>query len=76
MFDADQTLDCTGLSCPLPMLKLGKAVKKMDSGKTVYMIATDPGSKKDVPDWIERDGHELVKFEEADGKYHYLVRKK
>ena len=75
MVDADQELDCSGLTCPMPMLKLGKAVKKMDTGKTIHMVATDPGSKKDVPDWVARNGHEMVAQETIDGKYHYYVKK-
>lgn len=73
--DADQELDCTGLSCPMPVLKLAKTLKKMESGKILHMIATDPGSQKDVPEWIERNKHELLNKEVIDGKYHYHVKR-
>ena len=76
MSQTDITLDCTGLSCPMPMLKLGKTVKKMDSGKTVLMISTDPGSKKDVPDWVTKKSHTMVSQEEIGGKFHFVVKKK
>ncbi|HHE39070.1 MAG TPA: hypothetical protein ENL20_10945, partial [Candidatus Cloacimonetes bacterium] len=33
----DQTLDCKGLSCPMPIIKLAKAVKKMNSGEVLEM---------------------------------------
>lgn len=75
MFNADIELDCSGLTCPMPMLKLGKTVKKMDSGKVVHMITTDPGSKKDVPDWIVKNGHDLLSNEEKNGKIHFYIKK-
>ena len=76
MIATDQILDCTGLTCPMPILKLAKAVKKMDSSKVIQMIGTDPGSQKDVPDWVERNKHELIHHEIVDGKFHYYVKKK
>jgi TusA-related sulfurtransferase len=33
---ADETLDCRGLSCPMPVLKAKKAISKMESGKILY----------------------------------------
>ena len=76
MIDINQELDCSGLSCPMPMLKLGKTMKKMNSGEIIHMIATDPGSKKDVPDWVQKNGHDMIKNEIIDGKFHYYVKKK
>lgn len=58
--DADVELDCKGLSCPMPMVKMAKAMKKMKSGEVLAMAGTDPGSKKDVPTWCDRGGHELL----------------
>ena len=48
---ADQTLDCKGLSCPMPILKLAKEIKGMESGKVLELLGTDPGSKTDIPKW-------------------------
>lgn len=73
---ADQTLDCKGLSCPMPIIKLSKAVKKMSSGETIEMIGTDPGSKSDVPAWCSKMGHELVETSEENGEYHFLIKVK
>ena len=39
---ADQTLDCKGLSCPMPIIKLAKTMKKMPSGKILEMLGTEP----------------------------------
>jgi len=53
---SDVILDCKGLSCPMPILKLAMAIKKLDVGKVIELWGTDPGSKDDVPAWCERRG--------------------
>ena len=73
----DATLDCRGLSCPMPIVKLAKKMKKeVQSGQVLKMEGTDPGSKTDVPKWCERNKHEYLGMEEADGLYTYYIRKK
>ena len=73
----DQTLDCKGLSCPMPIVKLAKKMKKeVQSGQVLKMDGTDPGSKTDVPKWCDRNGHQYLGMEEGDGIYSYYIRKK
>ena len=45
---SDQELDASGLNCPLPILRAKKAISAMDAGQTLKIIATDPGSVKDL----------------------------
>jgi len=47
----DRTLDCKGLLCPMPIVKLSKMVKEMASGEVVVLEATDPGAVPDVIAW-------------------------
>ena len=72
---ADQTLDCKGLSCPMPILKLAKTIKGIESGKVLELLGTDPGSKTDVPGWCEKTGNEFLEQEEEDGVYKFYIRK-
>ena len=72
---ADQTLDCKGLSCPMPILKLAKTIKGIESGKVLELLGTDPGSKTDVPAWCEKTGNEFLEQEEEDGVYKFYIRK-
>jgi len=74
MVSADETLDCKGLSCPMPIMKLAKTMKQMETGKVLELLATDPGSKPDVPAWCNRTGHELLETAEEDGIYKYYIR--
>ena len=73
--NVDKTLDCKGLSCPMPILKLAKEIKGMESGQVLELLGTDPGSKSDVPSWCKKTGNELVGQEEDGGIYKFYIRK-
>ena len=71
----DQRLDCTGLNCPLPILKTKKALDGMAAGQVLEMTATDPGSKPDMEAFARRTGHELIEAKEAGGVFTFYIRK-
>jgi tRNA 2-thiouridine synthesizing protein A len=72
-----ETLDCKGLSCPMPMMKLAKAMKKMNSGEVLEMLGTDPGTKSDMPNWCDKTGNTLLEQTELDGGVtRMLIQKK
>lgn len=68
-------VDARGQSCPGPLVSLAKALKGASSGDLLELLATDPGSRSDIPSWAEISGNELLESNEADGEYRYLVRK-
>ena len=72
---ADQVLDAKGLNCPLPILKANKALKSLEGGKTLKILATDPGSVADFVAFCRFTGNELLEQSETDGIYTYLIRK-
>jgi len=74
--NVDETLDCKGLSCPMPIMKLAKTMKQMESGKVLELLATDPGSKPDVPAWCNKTGNELLETDEENGVYKYYIKRK
>lgn len=71
----DHTLDCKGLSCPMPILKLAKELKNIEVGQVLELLGTDPGSKTDVPKWCEKTGNEFLEAIEESGVYKYYIRK-
>ncbi|MBI9038004.1 MAG: sulfurtransferase TusA family protein [Bacteroidales bacterium] len=76
-YKIDQTLDCKGLSCPMPMMKLAKAMKGLKSEEILEMIGTDPGTKSDLPRWCEKSGNKLVEEGELEGGiFRFLIQKK
>ncbi|NMC85313.1 MAG: sulfurtransferase TusA family protein [Anaerolineaceae bacterium] len=71
----DQILDCSGMSCPMPILKTKKAVDGLQAGQILKMIATDPGSTSDMNAWTEKTGHELVASEKEGEKFVFYIKK-
>ncbi len=69
------TLDTKGMNCPLPILKAKKAIKELESGNTLQVLATDPGSVKDFEAFCRSTGNELVESGEDGGVYTFLIRK-
>jgi tRNA 2-thiouridine synthesizing protein A len=70
------TVDATGQSCPGPLVSLARALKEAPAGATFELLATDPGSKSDVPSWAELSGNELVSAETLeDDSFRYVIRK-
>jgi tRNA 2-thiouridine synthesizing protein A len=69
-------LDCSGLNCPLPILKTKKAINELQSGQVLKMIATDPGSVSDMASWAKTTGNDLVEHTEAGGKHTFYIKKK
>ncbi len=70
-----ETLDTTGLNCPLPILKTRKAIATIDNGALLKVVATDPGSLKDISSFCAQTGHKLIESSETDGQFHFLIRK-
>ena len=54
-----QVLDTSGLKCPLPVLKAKKAIKNINSGEQIKVIATDPGAMKDFQHFCKATGDTL-----------------
>jgi len=72
----DKKLDCKGLSCPMPMMKLAKTIKSMRPGETLEMLGTDPGTKSDLPRWCAKSGNSLLEVSELSGGVsRFLIKK-
>lgn len=70
-------LDTTGLICPEPVMLLHKTIRAAKAGDEVHILATDPATTRDVPNFCRHLGHTLVSQETlADGRYRYVVMKK
>ncbi|PTC15074.1 sulfurtransferase TusA family protein [Bacillus wiedmannii] len=67
MMDVKQVLDATGLACPMPIVRMKKAMDTLQTGEVLEVHVTDKGSVKDIPAWANKGGHDIVKHvEEAD----------
>ena len=72
---ADQELNTRGLNCPLPILRAKKALNSMQSGQTLRVVATDPGSVKDFEAFSQQTGNELLESGEGNGEYVFVLKK-
>ena len=72
----DRELDARGLDCPLPILRTKKTLNDMESGQTLRILATDPGSVRDFQAFSRQTGNELLEHSAADGEFRFLLRKK
>jgi len=72
---ADIVLDTRGLSCPMPILRLKKELKTVEPGKIIEVWSTDPGSKKDMPDFAVKQGEEFLGYVDEAGYTRYLIKK-
>jgi tRNA 2-thiouridine synthesizing protein A len=69
------TVDARGQSCPGPIVALFQAMKGAGPGEVFELLATDPGSKTDVPSWATISGNELLEAEDRGAEFRYVVRK-
>jgi tRNA 2-thiouridine synthesizing protein A len=72
---ADKVLDCSGLLCPIPVVKTSKAIKELEVGQVLQMIATDPGAPPDMAAWTRQTGHEMLESHEEGGKFIFFFRR-
>ena len=72
---ADQELDVRGLNCPLPILKTKKALNSMQSGQTIHVLSTDPGSVLDFKAFAAQTGNQLLESNETEGVYSFVLQK-
>jgi len=75
MIEFDSEVDAAGLHCPLPLLRLKKALKEMLSGEVVRVIATDPAAHLDFGVYSEQTGHEIIEYIREDDRQVFYVRK-
>jgi len=71
----DQILDCSGLNCPMPVIKTAEAIKRIGIGQVLQVISTDSGSPPDMDAWSRQTGHELLNSQQKDDKYIFFFRR-
>ncbi|MEV0258202.1 aminotransferase class V-fold PLP-dependent enzyme [Streptomyces sp. NPDC050732] len=69
------TVDALGMSCPLPVIELAKAIGGVRVGGTVTVLADDEVAAVDIPAWCWTQGQEYVGERPADRGVAYVVRR-
>jgi peroxiredoxin family protein/TusA-related sulfurtransferase len=68
-------LDCSGMQCPGPIMKVFEAMKDLKDGEAIEVSASDPGFARDIGAWTRRTGNTLVSNEKRGNDYVALVQK-
>ncbi|WP_165010812.1 sulfurtransferase TusA family protein [Neisseria yangbaofengii] len=71
-----QTLDVTGLKCPMPILRAKKALAQMQTGEVLTVLATDQGAPGDFEAFCRQTGHVLLESTENEGVFTLVIRHK
>ncbi len=66
---SDKTIDCTGLFCPMPIVRTKQEITDMKPGEVLEVVADDPGFAKDLPAWCALTGHKFLGLEQ-DGQFY------
>jgi tRNA 2-thiouridine synthesizing protein A len=76
MIEFNLEVDASGLNCPLPLLRLKKALMNMSSGDIVKVIATDPAAHLDFGVYSDQTGHQIILLiKESDKQVFYFKKK-
>ena len=68
-------LDLKGLKCPLPALKLRKALAQAEKGARLYVTVTDPMAVIDIPHALNETGDHLIEQTRRESEIAFLVEK-
>ena len=75
-YEVAMIVDAKGLKCPLPVVRVKKAIQNVEVGQVIQVEATDPGSMADFQAWARSTGHELLQAEDGgNGVYNYQIRR-
>lgn len=72
---SQETVDATGLVCPMPTIRLGQAIRRVAVGDVVEVWTDDPGSKQNMDAWCKNTGHELCDQALEGTVFKYWVRR-
>ena len=76
MEDQSRELDCRGLKCPMPIVKVAQEAKGLSAGELLRILASDPAFKADIQAWVKVTGNELISLDTAASGQVAVVRKR
>ena len=71
----EETLDCSGLLCPLPVYKAALVLNRLEPGQVLELVTTDPGALEDIPAMARQRGDEVLEVVHDDRTQRFLVVK-
>ena len=71
-----QVVDARGHRCPVPTLRLRRALEALGSGQRILLLADDPMARIDVPYFVTEQAHLLLDRYERGAVLHFLIEKR
>ncbi len=73
--NVDKSVDARGTACPGPLLAAKKAIGEIATGQIMEVLSADEGTKKDIPKWATKKGHEYLGTVEESGYFKIYMKK-
>lgn len=73
--EASVEIDARGSFCPGPLMELIRAIRESQVGDVIAVLSGDTGSRRDIPLWVEKAGHELVGIFDREDHARFVVKK-
>jgi len=73
---ANKSVDARGTACPGPLLAAKKAIGEVNSGEIMEILSSDEATKRDIPKWAQKKGHEYLGTVEESGYFKVYMKKK
>jgi len=74
-YTVSKVLDCKGLACPMPVVKISQQIGSVAVGEVIEVHTTDPGSLADFPAWAKTMGHAILETRQEPGLIHIFVKR-
>ena len=72
---ADKVIDARGSACPGPLLAAKKEIANITAGQVMEVLSADEGTKRDIPKWASKKGHDYLGVVEEDGYFRIYLKK-
>lgn len=74
--EVHHTLDCVGLYCPMPVLKVRETMDRIALGDILEVLADDPAAEPDITAWAKRTGQSVLKIEKTVEGLRFLIQRR
>ena len=73
---SETVLDVKGMNCPLPVLRANRALRGMQAGERLRILATDRAAVGDFQAFCQETGHALLAWSEEAGLFSFVIRRR